>query len=190
MHSTYGMLLAAKCNAWTSPGLLSGNRTYTILANNCMYIDIICYIRYLQYKNYQKWFVLCKSILQYLLSLWFILVYDSTHRIRQSRSIGRISQVGNLPYECQREASAQLSKKYLFFFSFYFIQSTKSSTMCMLGEHSDALSLPSDVRRTSDFQKSERNSAYKTSHLQNGRMPYVIRQMNGKSLPKLWHRKG
>ena len=33
----------------------------------------------------------------------------------------------------------------------------------MLEDHSDALSLPSDVRRTSDFQKSERNSACKLS---------------------------
>ena len=35
--------------------------------------------------------------------------------------------------------------------------------MCMLEEHSDALSLPSDVRRTSNFQKSVRNPAYKSS---------------------------
>ena len=35
--------------------------------------------------------------------------------------------------------------------------------MCMLEEHSDALSLPSDVRRTSNFQKSVRSPAYKSS---------------------------
>ena len=35
--------------------------------------------------------------------------------------------------------------------------------MCMLEEHSDALSLPSDVRRRSNFQKSVRSLAYKSS---------------------------
>ena len=35
--------------------------------------------------------------------------------------------------------------------------------MCMLKEHSDALSLPSDVRGTSNFQRPVRSSAYKSS---------------------------
>ena len=106
--------------------------------------------------------------------------------------IGRKSQVGNLPSECQREASASTVKKkiakknnYFFLILFY----TVKYTMRMLKEHSDALSLPSDVPRTSNFQKSVRSSVYKTS---SSKRTYAVRHkaMNGKSLPKLWQRKG
>ena len=44
--------------------------------------------------------------------------------------------------------------------------------MCMLEEHSDALSLPSDVRRTSNFQKSVRSPVYKSS----SKRTYAVRQ--------------
>ena len=53
----------------------------------------------------------------------------------------------------------QKNNNYFFLILFYTIK----YTMCMLEEHSDALSLPSDVRRTSNFQKSVRSPAYKSS---------------------------